>query len=124
MATLDCQECATFYVDPKTGKRSTTHGVPVRRPAWDRPPCRTCPKIPLGHPNPGPGAAEELDARGWQAWTFYEQGAAVKWNGTPVDGAVRYLAGVIRRTLRECEQLQEEVRFNRLGQALMIAKAK
>lgn len=84
-------------------------------------PCETCPKVPKTAPVKSPYAAEELDERGWAAYRHYRECKAV--GQFPDDDVVRVVAGVISEAHREAERMDDERRFNRLAQALLVRAA-
>lgn len=61
----------------------------------------------------------ELDERGLKFIEFLDGCRAVNW--FPHDPALRYLAGVVRRTERIIKESKENARWARLGVAIMMA---
>ena len=75
----------------------------MKRPKGTFPPCGYGPeKCPKGSPTAG----RELTEKNWQAWTHYQQCAAV--GRFPDDEIVSRNAGVIRETLDEIDRGEQQ----------------
>lgn len=88
-ASINCEDCAKWVYDLKTGQRLQHHGQDVPNPTVT--PCRKDPKI---CPKGSPEARSELTPRNWQAYGFYLECKAVM--QFPDDAIARRTAGIIR----------------------------
>jgi hypothetical protein len=90
VAFRNCDDCQRWIYDHKTGRRATSRGQPIPRPAKSRLPCDVQDGCAKGSPN----GQRELTKANWQAYLHYLESRAT---GTfPDDALVRRHAAIIR----------------------------
>ena len=121
VAFRDCQDCVRHVYQPN-GERLTRFGLPVVRPAGQKPPCNACPKI-AREEFPAPWNAGDLSHKNQRAYRHYLECKAVcRW---PDDGIVRRNAALIRQVEEAVtEQRQDRREGRRLEDILSLFSRK